>query len=350
MLGSLGVAEAYMDGDIETDSVFGLCRAWLSQEKPRFLLAGLPSFVRRAQAALLNMQSVVRAQRDVSRHYDIGNDLYEPMLAGTWTYSCGRYGPDTTDLRQAQINKYRLVCDKLRFERGMTVYEIGCGWGAFAEFAAKNYGVNVFGVTISKEQARVAHERCAGLPVRIELLDYRKVPQEYPQLYDRIVSIGMFEHVGPKNYGTYFKSAAASLKPDGLMLLHTIVGWGVDPFIDKYIFPGGVLPRESQIAKASKRYLVAEDMQNFGFDYYKTLIAWRNNCREVEAQLRASNPKYDDRFWRMWYFYLESCAAAFYTRSIQLQQWVFSKGIAGGYESIRPMYKQDTVVELVRSA
>jgi cyclopropane-fatty-acyl-phospholipid synthase len=341
--GSLGVGEAYMNGYFECDSIFDMCRSWLSKDTNQFLLGGLPTLTYGVKSVFLNLQNLVRAEQDVSSHYDIGNDLYERMLGPSWTYSCAYWG-NALDVTAAQYNKHRLNCMKLYLEPGMRVLDIGCGWGTFAKFAAAEYGVNVVGVTLSKEQATIARERCKGLPVEIRLLDYRRVPEEYPASFDRVSSVGMLEHVGPKNYPKYFKVAAACLVPHGLLLQHQVVGWGTDPFINEYIFPNGVIPREAQIAKAAKKYLVAEDMQNMGFDYYKTAKAWYDNCKEHEPELRRKNPKYDDRFWRMWYFYLGGTAATFFVRRLQLQQWIFSKGgVPGGYVSIRPTFESNVV-------
>jgi cyclopropane-fatty-acyl-phospholipid synthase len=215
----------------------------------------------------------------------------------------------------------------------MKVLDIGCGWGSFAKFAAERYGVSVVGVTVSKEQVALAQELCAGLPVEIILQDYREIKGQF----DAIVSLGMFEHVGDKNYRVYFDVARRCLKDGGLFLLHTI-GKSVssrvtDAWIDKYIFPNGVLPSVKQIVSAIEGIFVMEDWHNFGPDYDKTLMVWHQN---FEAHWPELKKNYSERFYRMWRYYLLACAGAFRSRSIQLWQIVLSKdGVKGGYISIR---------------
>ena len=211
--------------------------------------------------------------------------------------------------------------------------DIGCGWGSFAKFAAEKYGAHVTGITISKEQAALARERCKGLPVDIRVEDYRDTTGQF----DHIVSLGMFEHVGPKNYGTYFAKARSLLKKDGLFLLHSI-GWissgnMTDPWIHKYIFPNGALPSVAQVGRAIEGRFVMEDWHNFGADYDKTLTAWYQNFDRTWPEIK---DKYSERFYRMWRFYLLSCAATFRARQSQLWQVVLSPhGVPGGYRSVR---------------
>lgn len=216
---------------------------------------------------------------------------------------------------------------------GDHILDIGCGWGSFAKFAVEKYGVSVVGITISVEQAALARERCAGLPVEIRVEDYREVAEEF----DHIISLGMFEHVGHKNYREYFKIASRCLKENGLFLLHTIGSnrsiFSTNPWTDKYIFPGGSLPSIKQIGKAIEKLFVMEDWHNFGPDYDKTLMEWFANFDHAWPNLRE---KYGDRFYRMWKFYLLMSAGAFRARYIQLWQIVLSKdGLAGGYQSVR---------------
>jgi len=210
--------------------------------------------------------------------------------------------------------------------------DIGCGWGGLAEYAARHYGVTVHGVTISAEQQKLAQQRCEGLDVTILLQDYRDLNNQY----DRIVSVGMFEHVGPKNYATYFDVADRNLKPDGIFLLHTIgaltTDMNVDPWIDKYIFPNGCLPSVRQIADASEPHFVMEDWHNFGADYDTTLMAWYERFQAAWPQLAE---KYGERFKRMFDYYLNACAGAFRARDIQLWQVVFSRGKDGGLRVAR---------------
>ena len=243
------------------------------------------------------------------------------------------YWKEAKTLAAAQEAKLELVCKKMSLEPGMKVLDIGCGWGSFALYAAEHYGVEVVGITVSKEQVTLANERGQGLPVTFRLQDYRDVTEPF----DRIVSLGMFEHVGYKNYRDYMKAAARCLKDDGLFLLHTI-GWiksetSLDPWIHKYIFPNGMLPSLAQISKASEELFVMEDIHSFGTDYDKTLMAWHENFEEHWPELK---DKYDERFYRMWRYYLLVCAGSFRARKNQLWQIVFSKnGVVSGYKSFR---------------
>ncbi|MFP2504757.1 cyclopropane fatty acyl phospholipid synthase [Buttiauxella gaviniae] len=324
--GTLGLGESYMDGwwDCERLDIFfhNAIRAGLERQLPHHLKDTL----RVAAARLVNLQSKKRAWIVGKEHYDLGNDLFSRMLDEHMQYSCG-YWKDATTLSDAQNAKLKMICDKLHLEPGMTLLDIGCGWGGLAEFAARNYGVAVHGVTISAEQQKMAQERCTGLNVNIALQDYRELDMQF----DRIVSVGMFEHVGPKNYATYFDVADRNLKPDGIFLLHTIGSNktfnGVDPWIDKYIFPNGCLPSVRQIADASEGHFVMEDWHNFGADYDKTLMAWHERFNNFWPEI-ADN--YSERFKRMFSYYLNACAGAFRARDIQLWQVVFTRGVENG--------------------
>jgi cyclopropane-fatty-acyl-phospholipid synthase len=246
-------------------------------------------------------------------------------VLGTWS----------KNLEQAQEDKLDLVCQKLNLQPGQHILDIGCGWGSFAKYAAENYGVSVVGITISKEQVVLAKENCSGLPIDILLMDYRDLSTEFPKAFDHVISIGMFEHVGPKNFSTYMDAVRKVLKPQGLFLLHTIGGEGADPWIEKHIFPGGWLPNEVQIMKAIKHKFVLEDWHNFGTDYDRTLCEWDKNFVNAWPELKATG-KYDERFYRMWRFYLGVSAGAFRARATNLWQFVLSPhGVSGGYRSIR---------------
>ncbi|MEL2241331.1 cyclopropane fatty acyl phospholipid synthase [Leclercia adecarboxylata] len=329
--GSLGLGESYMDGwwECERLDIFfnNVLRAGLEQQLPNHLKDTL----RIAAARLFNLQSKKRAWIVGKEHYDLGNDLFSRMLDPAMQYSCG-YWKQATSLEQAQQDKLRLICEKLQLEPGMRVLDIGCGWGGLAEFMARHYGVSVVGVTISAEQQRMAQARCASLDVAILLQDYRDLNDQF----DRIVSVGMFEHVGPKNYPTYFEVVDRNLKPDGLFLLHTIgsrkTDHRVDPWIDKYIFPNGCLPSVRQIANASEPHFVMEDWHNFGADYDTTLMAWHERFIASWPEI-ADN--YSERFKRMFSYYLNACAGAFRARDIQLWQVVFSRGVEHGLRVAR---------------
>lgn len=279
------------------------------------------------------MQSRRRAFIVGERHYNLGNDLFQNMLDKRMNYSCA-YWKDASNLDEAQENKLELICKKLYLQPGMRVLDIGCGWGAFAKYAAERYGVEVVGITVSKDQVALGREMCKGLPVEIKLQDYRDVNEKF----DRIVSVGMIEHVGYKNYREYFLIAHRNLKDDGLFLLHTISQVrstkSTDAWIHKYIFPNGMLPSIAQLAKAVENLFVIEDIHNFGADYDKTLMAWYNNFNTNWGKIK---DKYGERFYRMWKYFLLSSAGAFRARNKnQLWQIVLSKnGVLGGYQSFR---------------
>lgn len=327
--GSLGLGESYMDGwweCEELDEFFNrILRARLERKVRSWKI--IPYLVK---AAVLNAGSQRKAFFVGKRHYDIGNNLYKAMLDKRMVYTCG-YWKTAKTLDDAQEAKLDLVCKKVGLKPGMKVLDIGCGWGSFAKFAAERYGVEVTGVTVSKEQAELGRVLCKGLPVDIQLKDYRDVEGEF----DAIVSIGMFEHVGHKNYRTYMKKAHSLLKDDGLFLLHTIGGnkstVATDPWIDKYIFPGGMIPSVGQIGKSVEDLMVMEDWHNFGTDYDKTLMEWFYN---FDAKWNVLKTDYGDRFYRMWKYYLLASAGSFRARKNQLWQIVFSKYPSGGYDRI----------------
>jgi len=325
--GSLALGETYMDGwwDCERLDIFfqRVLRVGLEHKLPRHL----KDVLRVLATRVMNLQSRKRAWIVGKEHYDLGNDLFALMLDPYMQYSCG-YWKQATNLDQAQQDKLKMICDKLQLKPGMTLLDVGCGWGGLAAYAAKNYGVTVHGVTISAEQQKLAQQRCEGLDVEILLQDYRDLNRQF----DRIVSVGMFEHVGPKNYATYFDVIDRNLKRDGLFLLHTIgsnlTDTNVDPWINKYIFPNGCLPSVQHIARASEQHFVMEDWHNFGADYDKTLMAWYERFLGAWPSL---SEKYTDRFYRMFCYYLNACAGAFRARNIHLWQVLFSpQGVEGG--------------------
>jgi len=329
--GSLGLGESYMDGwwECERLDIFfqRVLKAHLDQQLPHHFRDTL----RVAAARLTNLQSRKRAWIVGKEHYDLGNDLFTRMLDRFMQYSCG-YWKEAETLEQAQQAKLQMICEKLQLEPGMSLLDIGCGWGGLAEYAARNFGVKVFGVTISAEQQKLAQQRCEGLDVTILLQDYRDLNQQF----DRIVSVGMFEHVGPKNYATYFEVVDRNLKPDGLFLLHTIganrTNDNVDAWINKYIFPNGCLPSVLHIAQASEPHFVMEDWHNIGADYDLTLMAWYQRFLAAWPELAE---KYGERFKRMFTYYLNCCAGAFRARDIQLWQVVFTHGAEGGLRVAR---------------
>jgi len=327
--GSLALGESYMDGWWDCKALDQLSDKLLRGRIEKQVRASSPSFfLVLLRAYLLNPQSKKRAYIVGEKHYDVGNDLFSLMLDERMNYSCG-YWRNAESLDQAQINKLDLICRKMHLKPGMNVLEIGCGWGGFAKYAAKNYGASVHGVTISKQQAEFAEDSCKTLDVRIELKDYRELNGQY----DCIVSVGMFEHVGYQNYKKYMEVVHRCLKDDGLFLLHTIgrnqSGRATEPWINKYIFPNGMTPSAQQISAASEGLFVVEDWHNFGQDYDATLMSWNNNFQNNFDKLK---DLYDDRFKRMWEYYLLMCAGTFRSRRNQLWQLVMSKGgLKGGY-------------------
>lgn len=330
--GSLGLGESYMDGDWECEKLDDFFCRLLGADIYNRAGASLPIILGTIKAKLFNLQAIKRAFQVGEAHYDLGNDLFIKMLGPSMAYSCG-YWKDAKNLDEAQEAKYDLICKKLNIKKGQKILDIGCGWGGFAKHAAKNYGASVVGITVSKEQANFAAELCEGLPVEFRLEDYRKLNEKF----DHIVSVGMFEHVGIKNYREYFRVAKKCLKDDGLFLLHTIgkleSKYSAEPWISKYIFPNGMLPSLAQITKNCEGLFVIEDVHNFGPDYDKTLMAWHDNFLKAWPNLEA---KYGPRFYRMWTYYLLSCAGAFRSRSIQLWQIVLSPhGVKDSYKSIR---------------
>jgi cyclopropane-fatty-acyl-phospholipid synthase len=327
---SLGLGEAYMDEAWDAPRLdeffYRLLRSRLHREvQPlRLVLLGL-------RQRFLNLQTIRRAWQVGEVHYDLGNDFYTAMLDGRMTYTCG-YWREADNLDQAQEAKLDLICRKLELKPGMRLLDIGCGWGSLMGFAAENYGVSCVGVTVSREQAEWGQQRYRELPVEFRLQDYRSIDERF----DCLASVGMFEHVGRKNHREFMQVAHRCLAADGLFLLHTIGknqrNSNTDPWIDKYIFPNGDLPSCGQIGDAADRLFVTEDLHNFGADYDHTLMAWHANFEAAWPRFQA---KLGRRFYRMWRYYLLSCAGAFRARDIQLWQWMFSrKGIEGGYHRI----------------
>jgi len=321
--GSLGFGESYVDGAWESACLDETFNRLLSADLDRRINAihKLQFFGLYLKSVVFNRQSRKRAFQVGEHHYDIGNDVYSAMLDPTMSYSCG-YWHEAETLEQAQLAKLRLTCGKLELQPGQRVLDIGCGWGGLAKFAAENYGVEVTGITVSREQQKLAQERCQGLPVQIELKDYR----DLEGCFDRVVSVGMFEHVGPRNYGAYFAAVDRVMAKDGLFLLHTIGNYDTchttDAWIDKYIFPNGRVPSARQISRAIEPGFILEDWHNFGQDYDRTLMSWWHNFDAAWPQLA---DRYGDRFYRMFKYYLNACAGYFRSRQGQLWQIVLSK-------------------------
>ena len=326
--GTLGLGEAYMDGWWDCESVDQFITNVI-RAKLRRKIAPLSLIIPTLQAHMINLQSLGRAFQVGEAHYDLGNKLFELMLDKRMAYSCG-YWKDAKDLDSAQEAKLDLVCRKIGLKAGQRVLDIGCGWGSFAGFAAERYGAEVFGVTISKEQGLWVEERYAGLSVKALVKDYRELQGEF----DHVISIGMFEHVGRKNYREFMQVARRCLKPGGLFLLHTIgrlkTRKAAEPWSHKYIFPNAQVPSMADISTAMEKVFVMEDAHNFGAYYDTTLMAWlekfEKNWPEISAQ-------YDERFYRMWRYFLMTNAGAFRGRQLQLWQLVLSpEGNPGVYD------------------
>lgn len=327
----LGLGEAYMDGWWDSDRVDMLLTKILDFDVQSHLKLRPKLAITAAKSWMLNRQTKDKAKDNAQHHYDIGNDLYERMLDKRMVYSCA-YWNTANNLDEAQEAKLDLICQKLHLKPGMRVLDIGSGWGGFLRYAAERYGVEGVGISPAVNQVELARERCDGLPVTIHQMDYRDLQGQF----DRIVSVGMMEHVGPKNLKTFFDTCDRLLKSDGMMLHHTIgsliTKQHTDAFFDKYIFPGGVLPSLSQFSKAAEPHWVIEDVHNFGPDYDKTLLAWNDNISARWSEI----PSYDERFQRMWHYYLMASAAGFRARSLQLWQIVMRRrGSAPKYLSAR---------------
>ena len=330
--GTLGLGEAYMDGWWEADAIDQLIYRLLKYDVKAHMPIDLSLVVGVLRSRVMNLQRR-KAFEVGEKHYDIGNDLYAAMLDKRMIYSCG-YWKDATTLDAAQEAKLDLICRKAGLAPGMRILDIGSGWGGFLRFAAERYGVEGVGLTVSKEQAEYANANRGNLPIETRLQDYLGMDGEF----DRVISIGMFEHVGVKNYRAYMEKVRQLLSTDGLFVLHTIGGnfsqTHGDPWADKYIFPNGMLPSTKQLGSAVENLFVIEDWHNFGAYYDTTLLAWLDNFEKAWPSLQGE--KYDERFRRMWRYYLCSFAGAFRARAVQLWQLVLSpNGVPGGYTSIR---------------
>jgi len=306
----LGLGEAYMDGriTIEHGDILALMELIVGGNAWERGGGGRKSLNRGKSKLkwLFRRNPIARARQNVAHHYDLGNDLYRLFLDDDLQYSCAYYTDPGNSLEQAQSDKKAHIAAKLALEPGQHVLDIGCGWGGTALYLNRVAGVRVTGVTLSEEQLKVARERAeaAGVAdqVKFELIDYRDVTGTF----DRIVSIGMFEHVGAAHYEEFFKACRRLLVPEGVMLLHTIGKFGKpgkpDPFTDKYIFPGYHLPSLGQITAASERSrLITSDVETLRLHYAYTLRAWLERTRKNKAKIVAM---YDERFFRMWEFYL----------------------------------------------
>jgi cyclopropane-fatty-acyl-phospholipid synthase len=331
--GDLAAGESYMDGWWDAEALDELCARVHRANLPA-VVGGWEMFWLALKGRIINRQRKSRAAEVARLHYNRGNDLYRAMLDLRMQYTCA-YWKDAATLDQAQENKLRLICRKIQLQPGMTVLDLGGGFGGLAHFMASEYRCRVVTYNISAEQVAYGREWCQGLPVRIERKDYREAARE-TQPFDRVVSVGLCEHIGQKNYRGFLELAHRLLNPGGLFLLHTIGGnqsyTCTDAWIDKYIFPNGMTPSVAQLGKAMEGRWVVEDWHNFGPDYDQTLMAWWHKFDRAWPSLQ---PKYGDRFYRMWKYYLLGCAGGFRARRLQLWQLVLSKGDIPSYTPVR---------------
>jgi cyclopropane-fatty-acyl-phospholipid synthase len=335
--GTLGLGESYVDGDWDCTALDEMFTRAMSADLDRRALgwSWLRLWAEVLRHRLLNLQRSSRAFDVARQHYDVGNDVFEAMLGPRLQYSCG-YWPHASTLDEAQLHKLELIAAKLQIEPGMKVVEVGCGYGGLARHLAEHHGAQMLGISISREQIALARERCRGWPVSLELQDWRALAAPAGG-FDRIVSVGMFEHVGPKNYRRFFERMHEMLAPDGLFLLHTIgnhvTASATDPWIHRYIFPGGKLPSASELACATEGIFVVEDWHNFGPDYDRTLMCWHANFEAAWPRLRQ---RYGERFRRMFGYYLMCCAGFFRSRQGQLWQLVLARRERrAAYRSVR---------------
>ncbi len=346
--GDMAIAESYMDGDWSSDTLpqlIDLGLANLDAFQPNRFTAGLIKFVGHLRHKR-NANTLEGSRRNIAFHYDLGNDFYKEWLDPSMTYSSALFDENETDMDVAQLRKYRSLADSLGLKPGDRVLEIGCGWGGFAEVAAREYGVNVLGLTLSEEQKRYADARMqrAGLATQVEirLQDYRHVRGEF----DKIVSIEMFEAVGEENWPVYFEVLNQRLTPGGRAALQIItIDHGLFQtyrrridFIQRYIFPGGMLPSHEALASAiDGEGLTLERRAFFGLSYAKTLAQWRE--RFVAAWPRIAKQGFDQRFRRMWMFYLCYCEGGFRTGRIDVGHFLISK--SDGFRNTLPTAEFD---------
>ena len=325
--GELGLAESYIDGDWDSEdlektiyklsSKSGILETQIKKQSLNFIFMEIKAMIKNRIAN----NTIQNSKRNVDFHYNAGNDLFEKMLGKHMQYTCAYFYKSNMTLDEAQYAKMELIAKKLDLKPNMRILDIGCGFGSMAHHLAKHYDVNVIGVTLSKEQKSYAEKHFSNSKVTIEFKDYRQVTG----LFDRVYSVGMFEHVGIMNYQTYFDKCFELLKPQGIMLIHTIGhnginNWKKSAFFDKYIFPEGELPNMINLSKSSTKWIL-QDFQNIGKSYTKTLRSWKENIGNWKGL-----DEYDYCFRRMWHFYLCAAAASFSQPDrMQLFQLVYTK-------------------------
>lgn len=328
--GSLGLGESYMEGDWDVASLDDLFRRLLTAGLQSGTLARLNALRLSLRSKISNLQSKKRAVAVAEEHYDLDHRMYEQFLGPYNQYTCCFFD-GTDDLEKAEIIKLEMLCEKLEINSDDRVLDIGCGWGGFAKYAASTRGCEITGVTLSSEQAEYARDYTTGLPVDIVNSDYRDLPATLDSRYDKVLICGMIEHVGYKNYGTIMSVVHEVLDDDGLFLLHTIGNdvdtTIVDPWFEKYIFRNSMAPSMPQLARAIQGLFIIHDWENYGHYYSNTLSAWQANFERNWQKIKslASRHPFDEKFRRMWNYYLLSSKAAFDTEQLLLWQIVMSK-------------------------
>ncbi len=322
---TLGFGEGYMDGNIEIDGPLNYVGKLASDNAAAFKGLAMTKLTR-----LPSLNRKDKQQAQIQHHYDLGNDFYKLWLDKSMTYSCAYFNVESDSLEQAQEQKRRHLLNKLQLKAGMTVLDIGSGWGTLLIMAAKEYGVSGLGITLSEEQYQhslaEAKRQKVEDKVKFELINYQDLAHRGRQ-FDRVISVGMYEHVGRHNQDQYFSAVDKMLKPGGISVLHTIFGMhrgGMDPWIDKYIFPGGYIPGINSIVTGmADRDFRLIDFENLRLHYALTLEEWWKRYEDHKAEVVKM---YDKRFYRMWRFYLASSAAGFRFGDLELGQFVFTKG------------------------
>lgn len=328
--GSLALGEAYMDGWWDAEDLVTATAKLVSSPLYNRLVDWEAMFLA-LKARFFNLQNVARAHVVAEAHYDLGNDLYEATLGPYLQYTANVWRDGARNQAEAEKAKLKYICETLGLRPGQRVLDIGCGWGGFARYAIEHYGVTVVGLSVSKEQQRYVQEHYPELPFTYVVEDYRNYKDT--EGFDHIISIEMIEHVGPKNYPAFFAKVDKLLKPNGKFFLQAISYLGetttADPWLNKYIFPNGILPTLVQLERAARPFLIIDTVNNIGQDYEFTLTAWWHSFADKYADLKSANPKYDERFYRMWRYYLLTCAGLFRARVIQDWQICFSKNHLG---------------------
>ncbi|MCD7826838.1 MAG: cyclopropane-fatty-acyl-phospholipid synthase family protein [Clostridiaceae bacterium] len=323
---SIALGEAYMNGDIEIEGdLYETLNLFLGQ------LGKFSTNQKKLKKLIFTSKSKSNQKKEVSSHYDIGNDFYKLWLDETLSYSCGYFENENTTLYEAQCKKTDRILQKLYLKEDMTLCDIGCGWGFLLIEAAKKYKIHGLGITLSSEQKAKFEERIAQEHLEdyleVKLMDYRDLPASGLK-FDRVVSVGMIEHVGRGNYEEFLNSVKQILKPGGLFLLHYISAlkeYPGDAWVKKYIFPGGVIPSLREIIHiASEMRFYTIDVESLRRHYNKTLLCWNKNFQEHRSEVVKM---FDERFARMWEMYLCACAATFMNGIIDLHQIVFTNDV-----------------------